>query len=120
MRSADRLQYRDRRTQLTVDKAQIGTSDGRAELKFTRLETSRRKAAFFALIVCSPFRPCDIGRSSIPPVAVGALLLTAPVLAFTSDAIFAQLKGQREALASSGCPIGSLCQELHKFKIRFR
>ena len=33
LRSARRLQYRDRRTQLTVDKAQIGNS-GRAELKF--------------------------------------------------------------------------------------
>lgn len=29
-------------------------------------------------------------------------------------ALIKEVAGQREALASSGCPIGSLCQELHK------
>jgi len=29
-------------------------------------------------------------------------------------ALIGEVEGQREALASSGCPIGSLCQELHK------
>jgi AcrR family transcriptional regulator len=29
-------------------------------------------------------------------------------------ALIGAVEGQREALASSGCPIGSLCQELHK------
>jgi TetR/AcrR family transcriptional regulator, transcriptional repressor for nem operon len=29
-------------------------------------------------------------------------------------ALIEEVEGQREALAASGCPIGSLCQELHK------
>ena len=29
-------------------------------------------------------------------------------------ALIGEVEGQREALAASGCPIGSLCQELHK------
>ena len=29
-------------------------------------------------------------------------------------ALIEEVEGQREALATSGCPIGSLCQELHK------
>ena len=30
------------------------------------------------------------------------------------QALIEEVEGQREALAASGCPIGSLCQELHK------
>ncbi len=30
------------------------------------------------------------------------------------QALVAEVESQRDALASSGCPIGSLCQELHK------